>query len=108
MTHNEVDAMANETSKSIFDWCHEIFGPVADLNRIVARAKLEFDELAEAVAEGHSVDDIIAEAADVVILLNRLAGLHGRELSEAVDAKMAINRGRTWTRNGDGTGRHVK
>jgi NTP pyrophosphatase (non-canonical NTP hydrolase) len=96
-----------ETSKSIYEWGHATFGEVTDLNRVVARAQLEFEELAEAVANGASPDEIAAEAADVAILLNRLMGLLGRELGDAVDAKMAINRKRKWTRNGDGTGRHV-
>jgi NTP pyrophosphatase (non-canonical NTP hydrolase) len=99
--------MATETSKSIYEWGQAAFGPVSDHNRVIARALLEFDELAEAVAQGASVDAIAAEAADVAILLNRLLGLLGRELGEEVDAKMKINRARKWTRNGDGTGRHV-
>jgi hypothetical protein len=47
------------------------------------------------------------EAADVVILLHRLAGLLGHELHELVDAKMEINRARRWKSAGDGTGGHV-
>jgi NTP pyrophosphatase (non-canonical NTP hydrolase) len=100
--------MTRETSKTIFEWGRDTFGPITDDNRVIERARLEFDELAEAVREGHSVDDIVAEAADVVILLSRLAGVHGRDLAEAVDRKMNINRSRTWVRNGDGTGCHVK
>ena len=73
--------MARETSKTIFEWGRDTFGPVTDHNRVIERARLEFDELAEAVREGHGVDDIVAEAADVVILLNRLAGIHGRDLA---------------------------
>ena len=99
--------MATETSKSIYEWGQTTFGPVSDHNRVIARARLEFEELAEAVAQGASVDAIAAEAADVAILLNRLLGLLGRELGDEVDAKMKINRARKWTRNGDGTGRHV-
>ncbi len=47
------------------------------------------------------------EAADVVILLHRLVALAGMDLSEQVDAKMAINRARKWKAAGDGTGGHV-
>ena|SRR5579871_1422985 len=99
--------MAAETSKTIYQWGADAFGEVSDLNRVIARARLEFQELAEAVAGGHPVDEIAQEAADVAILLNRLMGLLGRELGEEIDAKMKINRARTWLRNGDGTGRHV-
>ena len=99
--------MATETSKSIYEWGHATFGEVSDNNRVIARARLEFEELAEAVAQGAAADEIAAEAADVAILLNRLMGLLGRELADEIDAKMKINRARQWTRNGDGTGRHV-
>lgn len=99
--------MSRETSRSIYEWGHATFGPVTDRTRVIARARLEFEELAEAAANGASPDEIAAEAADVAILLNRLMGLLGRELGDEVDAKMAINREREWTRDGDGTGRHV-
>jgi len=99
--------MANETSKSIYEWGQATFGPVADPNRVIARARLEFEELAEAVSAGASVEEIASEAADVAILLNRLMGLMGRELANEIDHKMQVNRSREWIRNGDGTGRHA-
>lgn len=99
--------MPVETSQTIHQWGQASFGPVADPARILARARLEFDELVEAIDKGESLDAIIAEAADVAILLHRLAGFLDRDLSEAIDAKMAINRARAWIRDGDGTGRHV-
>jgi NTP pyrophosphatase (non-canonical NTP hydrolase) len=64
------------------------------------------DELEQAIREG-DMSEAGREAADVVILLHRLVGLLGMELSEQVDAKMKVNRARKWRAAGDGTGGHV-
>ncbi len=98
--------MATETSTSIRAWGDETFGKVSDLSALVARARVELDELEQAVRQG-DLAEAGREAADVVILLHRLAALAGMDLSEQVDAKMAINRARTWRAAGDGTGGHV-
>src|SRR5713226_5006824 len=98
--------MRRETQASINDWCLRTFGvagnPVA-LRRLIE----ETAELAEAVAMGRA-RDIATEAADVAILLYRLAGVAGFDLDHEIDRKMAINRGRRWESNGDGSGRHVE
>jgi NTP pyrophosphatase (non-canonical NTP hydrolase) len=98
--------MATETSKSICDWGDATFGEVRDLSALVARARGELDELAQAVAIG-DLAEVGREASDVVILLHRLVALAGMDLNEQVDAKMAVNRARTWRAAGDGTGGHV-
>jgi NTP pyrophosphatase (non-canonical NTP hydrolase) len=98
--------MANETSQSIRIWGDEMFGKVADLSVLVARARRELDELEQAIRAGDK-PEIGREAADVVILLHRLVALAGMELGEQVDAKMAVNRARRWKPAGDGTGGHV-
>ena len=98
--------MAAETSNTIRVWGDETFGEVEDLAALVARARGELDELAEAVRAG-DIAETGREAADVVILLHRLVALAGMDLNEQVDAKMAINRARKWTAAGDGTGGHV-
>jgi NTP pyrophosphatase (non-canonical NTP hydrolase) len=98
--------MANETSQSIRAWGDEAFGGVKDPGALVARARGELDELAEAVRAGDGAA-IGSEAADVAILLHRLVALAGRDLAAEVDAKMKINRARQWKRAGDGTGGHV-
>lgn len=97
---------AKETSASIEAWADEAFGPVSDLDALVLRAGLELKELREAIASAEPSAAIMSEAADVAILLHRVAALSGGELSGAVDAKMAINRIREWTPAGDGTGKH--
>jgi NTP pyrophosphatase (non-canonical NTP hydrolase) len=98
--------MANETSQNICIWGDETFGKVSDLSALVARARGELDELDAAVRAGDKAG-IGGEAADVAILLHRLVALAGSDLAAEVDAKMKINRARTWKRAGGGTGGHV-
>lgn len=98
--------MAAETSKSIREWGDAIFGAPQDLTVLVQRARAEMDELEQALREGDHAE-AGKEAADVVILLHRLAGILGHDLYEQVDAKMVINRARKWKAAGDGTGGHV-
>ena len=98
--------MPAETSQTIREWGDAIFGQPQDLTVLVTRARLEMDELEQAIREG-DMAEAGREAADVVILLHRLAGILGLELNEQVDAKMAINRARKWKTTGDGTGSHI-
>lgn len=98
--------MATETSQTIREWGDAIFGAPTDLTVLVKRARVEMDELEQALREGDHAE-AGREAADVMILLHRLAGLLGMELSEQVDAKMQVNRARKWKAAGDGTGGHV-
>ena len=98
--------MATETSHTIREWGDAIFGAPQDLTVLVQRARVEMDELEQALRDGDQAE-AGREAADVVILLHRLVALAGVELSEQVDAKMAINRARKWKPAGDGTGGHV-
>ena len=100
------ETMPAETSKSIREWGDAIFGAPQDLTVLVQRARVEMDELEQALREGDT-EEAGREAADVVILLHRIAGILGHDLYEQVDAKMAVNRGRTWKAAGDGTGGHV-
>lgn len=96
-----------ETSRSILAWGDGVFGPISDRDAYVERIKLELEELAHAMRVGDG-DEIGREAADVVILLHRLAATHGKDLNHEVDLKMAINRARRWETNGSGVGRHIK
>ena len=98
--------MTRETSKTIREWGDAIFGQPSDLTVLVQRARMEMDELEQALRDSDAAE-AGREAADVVILLHRLAAILGQELSEQVDAKMAINRARKWKTTGDGTGSHI-
>jgi NTP pyrophosphatase (non-canonical NTP hydrolase) len=98
--------MATETSQTIREWGDATFGEARDLTALVKRARVEMDELEQALREGdHS--EAGREAADVVILLHRLAAILGQDLNELVDAKMQVNRARKWKSSGDGTGGHI-
>ncbi len=99
--------MASETQKTITDWTEQTFGPVSDQTTLVKRAQIEMEELLEATAAADT-DEMGKEAADVLILLMRLAEINNIDLGAAVDAKMQENRLRKWQPAGDGTGTHLK
>lgn len=90
----EAGSGGGETFDTIAQWCEETFGSITP-PRIAERAN---EEMIELLADPQRVE----EAADVVIVLSRYPGLW-----DAVQRKMAVNRGRTWRLMGDGTGYHV-
>lgn len=95
----------HETQSTIALWGEETFGPVRYPVALARRAGVELDELIEALETGDA-EEAAREAADILILLNRLGTTLGFDLLEAVDAKMQVNRARRWVPAGDGTGRH--
>ncbi|MEX1153855.1 dATP/dGTP pyrophosphohydrolase domain-containing protein [Parvibaculum sp.] len=95
-----------ETQATIARWGEETFGPATHPAALARRARLELDELIEALERGDAAE-AARETADILILLNRLGATLGFDLAEAVDAKMKVNRTRRWVAAGDGTGRHV-
>lgn len=106
ITRSKNNNDGQENQRSMCDWAEQTFGPVADPVSLVERALLEMQELREAV-EQRDVSEIGKEAADVLILLYRLADQFDLDLDQEVQAKMAINRSRTWVSKGDGTGSHA-
>lgn len=52
-------------------------------------------------------EEIAEELADCAIVLTVISARRGIDLQAEVDAKMAVNRARSWISNGDGTGYHV-
>lgn len=100
-----------ETQESINQWQDSVFGP-AELStpaRTSVRANKEMAELlSECVATYAHPDKIIEEAADVYIVLLRLAAVAGRDLHEAVDRKMAVNRNEREWKIDPKTGAHVR
>ena len=65
-------------------------------------------ELLQALAADDNHPKAGEEIADVVICLTRLADRMGCQLQAEIDAKMAVNRQRKWTLDGDGHGSHVE
>lgn len=101
-----IGVLVMETSQTIREWGDAMFGEAHDLTALVARARVELDELQRALRAGNHAE-AGKEAADVAILLHRLVAIIGMDLSEQVNAKMQVNRARTWNAAGDGTGGHV-
>lgn len=100
--------MSRETQASISAWQLATF-PNATEAGVVKHLTEEFHEFLD-VAHTYSVRRelrALDEAADIVILLYAWAATHNYDLHEAIDAKMAVNRTRTWNIQPDGTGRHV-
>jgi len=100
-----------ENQKTINEWQLATFGPpeLSNPARVSVRANKEMSELlTECVATYAHPDKIVEEAADVYIVLLRLAAVVGRDLHEAVDKKMGVNRNeREWTVD-PVTGAHVR
>lgn len=125
-----------ETQATIYQWMNETFpGVDPDSPRKSIRAMEEMVELClvsgatpnevigavtaavlkEAAKAGQGLDEvrfepdkIPAEAADVDIVLDGVAGMRGFDRTEQKCLKMAINRARRWKANMDGTGYHIK
>lgn len=103
--------MSNPTwSESITNWQEHTFGPVTP-ERAWARFEEELGELVdeEGFYPASPNNKLADEAADSVITLAAwLKARTGLDLAEAVERKMAINRGREWRLDGAGCGYHVR
>lgn len=105
--------MTRETQQTISLWGLETFGP-RPTYAIAARANVEMAELVSGLAETPTVEipedirrALLAECADVLIMLYQVADRLGGDLHEQVDAKMAICRRRLWGRTATGKAQHV-
>ncbi|MBY2918897.1 MazG-like family protein [Rhizobium leguminosarum] len=96
-----------ETQASINDWISTTFGETGSNISVAARANQEMSELVMALAIDDNDPNAVVEAADIVIILYRLAHRFGKDLEAEIDRKMAINRGRNWN-VANGHGYHVK
>lgn len=97
-----------ETQITISAWTEATFGAASSNARVAARANEEMAELLRALTVDDNHPKAIEEAADIVIILYRLAHRMGRDLHEEIDRKMAINRDRQWNVGADGHGYHVR
>ncbi len=97
-----------ETQESISAWAEEAFGRAGSNARLAGRANEGMAELIRAATSDRPARELIEEAADVVIVLYRMAARNGFDLDAAIDAKMALNRMRKWTRDGTGHGYHLR
>lgn len=95
-----------ETQATIADWANGV-GINPEPQRAVERAGEELQEAIDALASGDTAAAGV-EIADVVICLCVAAAKLGVDLQAAIDAKMKINRGRTWKLDASGCAYHVK
>lgn len=95
-----------ETQRTITEWAAHV-GINAAPARAVSRAGEELQEAIDAIATG-DMASAGGELADVAICLYVAASEMGIDLQAAIDAKMAINRSRTWRRDATGCIYHVK
>lgn len=98
----------SETQATISAWADQTFGPASSNARVAARANEEMAELLRALTADDAHPKATEEAADVVIVLCRLATRLGFDLWAEVERKMAINRDRQWKLTQDGHGYHVR
>lgn len=97
-----------ESQDTISTWADETFGNAGSNASVAARANLEMAELIMALTNDDNDSKALEEVADIVIVLYRLCARAGQPLTDAIDAKMAINRARKWRLDGHGHGYHVK
>lgn len=97
----------HETQYTINDWQFDTFGRSHNAARTATRLNEEVAELLTAVVLGDIIS-IHKELADVYIVLCCLAGELDLDLHHEVDAKMVVNRARTWVITDPGHGYHVK
>lgn len=100
--------MSEETQHTISAWTEATFGAASSNARVAARANEEMAELLRALTSDDNHEKAIEEAADVVIILYRLAHRMGVDLHAEIDRKMQINRKREWSVTADGHGYHVR
>ena len=97
-----------ETQTTIEKWRAETFGDRPTAINMAIRANEEMAELLRASTTPYAPKAEIAhEAADVLIVLYGLAEMVGFDLHDAVDTKMAINRGRRWRKGAPGGSQHI-
>lgn len=65
------------------------------------------EEVGEAIRAWRRGEDLGSELADVALFVMALAQMHGIDLGEAVAAKMAVNRARTYVQHPE-TGAFLK
>jgi len=95
-----------EDQATINRWIEETFGATGSNFSVASRANQEMSELLMALAVDDHHPKAVEEAADIVIILFRLAEREGKDLMEEVTRKMTVNRKRQWN-VANGHGYHV-
>ena len=98
-----------ELQTKIGSWQYATFGPPDPQGQLI-KLCVESAELSGEFAyrQKQVTESVRLEAADVAIVLFGFCERMGIDLEKAITDKMAINRERKWTAQGDGTFQHVK
>lgn len=96
-----------ETQYQITEWALNTFGTQPTV-AIAARMNNEVSELLTGLThEPDNTVELLAECADIYIMLAQVATSLGGDLAEEVAKKMVINAERTWTKTASGKVQHV-
>lgn len=101
-------SLGTESTATIATWANATFGASPSNMSTFERARKEWTELERKLEANDADPEAVTEIADVVIVLQRIAAAHGKDLYAEIDRKMAINRARKWELTGDGHGQHVE
>ena len=96
-----------ETQKTISKWANETFGKPKSTLSVAIRALAEHVELLQKLIIDDQHPGAAEEAVDVIIVLQRIGTMLNKDLEKEKNRKMAINRKRRWTKDGNGHGHHV-
>jgi NTP pyrophosphatase (non-canonical NTP hydrolase) len=109
---------SDSLQQRVGEWGAATFPNATDLSIVMHLAE-EIDELTDGVAfispsyerylpaaDQYQIDP--AELADVGLMLLHLAHRHGVDLFDAMEAKFAVCRKRTWSDDGRGYARHME
>jgi NTP pyrophosphatase (non-canonical NTP hydrolase) len=97
-----------ELQKDVSQWAERTFGPVGSNASVAARANKEMSELLMTLATNDTNPKAAEEAADVLLVLLRLADRMGFDIVREAEKKMVVNHGRKWKLDGNGHGYHVE
>jgi len=97
-----------ETQTTISTWASKTFGNTKSNLRVAIRANEEMAELLRELSVSDTSPKAATEIADIMIVLYRLSDRMGYDLHDLIDAKMQVNRQRTWTLDTTGCGKHTR
>lgn len=97
-----------ELQKDVSQWAETTFGSVGSNASVAARANKEMSELLMALAVDDNNPSAPCEAADVLLVLLRLADRMGFDLMQVAEEKMEMNKRRDWQLDGNGHGYHIE
>lgn len=96
----------SEDQQTMAEWANDTFGRSRSNLSIAIRANEEMSELLAKLRDRDDDPEGAIEAADVFIVLMRLFENFGLDYRDVIDAKMDLNRRRSWKTTATGHGYH--